>query len=133
MARDEGFSDKPAERYYYRCPRCRLKYALTRRYCDCHTRLDTTEVQVTADSEAVIAGALNVEYGDATCHDCGAGCAYCYSFSVLKTNGRGFGGKDCVCRQDSIRCTCCRLLMDGGSAKDVIAKVKRLMSRQDAG
>jgi ribosomal protein S27E len=139
MARDDGYADNaPAERYYRKCPACGKRYTVSRRYCDCRRKLDDPMVYETNDESAGIAGGVNVEFAEVNCHECGAGCAFCPSFSTLKRNPRGFGGWDCIRKQDAIRCTCCQAFIarglggSGKDAKEIVEGVMRLMHSRSA-
>jgi hypothetical protein len=121
---------------FFKCPSCGKRYDLNRTYCDCHTRLESV-VYWTDDEDVAIGGAVNVEFADITCADCGAGCKFCYSFSTLKANHRGFGGTDCVQKQSSLRCSCCQTIMkngsfDGKNIRGLVEGVNAMWSKRGA-
>ena len=112
MALGDEKSEVPGA-YYIKCPSCGKRHCLHRTWCDCHTRLEQA-VRWTDKPETVTGGRVNVEYPNVTCADCGAGCEYCHSFAVLKTNHRGFVGEKCVGARDSIRCRWCGAIQKTG-------------------
>jgi hypothetical protein len=95
---------------FYKCPKCARYYPLSRKYCDCHERLENI---VYWSETAVELGAAryNLETSKINCKDCGMGCKICASFAMLRRNKQGFGGLDCLFRAGSVRCTCCQTLM----------------------
>lgn len=135
MALSDEAPVEDRERVYYICPACGKRYTLKRRYCDCHTKLDTFKVYATDDQDAVIGEDVNVEFLDFTCADCEMGCKRCYSFSAPRRNHRGFGGEDCYARQDSLRCSCCQAIQRGpwNNIRKIVVDLKEMWRRRDEG
>jgi hypothetical protein len=130
--RDESRNGESLEKaavYYYVCPSCGKRHDIRRRYCGCHALLGATgeSVYSSGDRDIAVGGAVNVDFPNVSCDDCGAGCKVCYSFSVMKKNFRGFGGEDCARRSDDLRCACCQAIMQAGfkldAAKDIVMRM----------
>jgi hypothetical protein len=120
---------------FHKCPSCGKRYDFYRTYCDCHTRLED-RAYWDDDKSIPIEATPNVEYPNFTCANCGAGCQRCYSFSAPKQNHRGFGGENCVQRQDTLRCACCQAIRRLGCSLvpviPVVMDVKEMWNRRGA-
>ncbi|MDR1251711.1 MAG: hypothetical protein LBK62_06045 [Treponema sp.] len=110
------------EHVYKKCPRCDTYIDYSRDYCNCHEPMprNAPAALFTEDNpnRDILAAPMNVESDTVNCIDCGLGCNLCHSFFFLKTNSRGWGGKGCRHKQDSIKCTCCQLLISDFSSRN---------------
>jgi hypothetical protein len=87
------------------------------------------------DDGIAIGGPVNVAYKDINCAECGAGCAVCYSFSVMKANHRGFGGRPCARAQDCLKCACCQIIIKNCSKdamREIILGVRDMWLRRNS-
>jgi hypothetical protein len=82
------------------------------------------------NTDLAVEGEMNVEFPHVTCVDCGAGCDVCSSFSALKKNIRGFGGKDCVRAGDRLKCACCQAIIRCGHSMEAVRKTVMAMSER---
>jgi hypothetical protein len=110
-----------AQHVYKKCPRCGTYIDYSREYCNCHEPMPRNAPASLFEDNPnrdMLAAPMNVESDTVNCIDCGLGCNLCHSFFFLKTNSRGWGGKDCRHKHDSIKCTCCQLLISDFSSRN---------------
>jgi hypothetical protein len=88
------------------CPNCGKTVHVRRKYCACHTLLTSAPVKMSEDPPEV--KACNFETRSLTCDDCPEFCKWCAGFGALKPNRQGFGGYECLHKEEWARCYCCQ-------------------------
>jgi len=130
--------------YYRKCPRCKAKVHVDRKYCGCAADL-SAEAIFYLESQAppkIMYEKSNLDLPNYSCEICGAKCSYCASFGNQGINAAGFGSLECGHKQDAIKCACCRLMIknffefpgDADKALDEsIGAVRRILARRGTG
>ncbi len=109
---------EPSEKKVFRyrvCWHCKKIMHWDRKYCGncgsdlCHDGNGYTPIHQTENDLKL--KKPNIDDQQYSCEKCRANCDYCASFSYSTKNERGYGGKDCEHKYDTIRCTCCQLII----------------------